>query len=228
MSEPTRVGQGLWEARQVRILGRDHEEACAKVHSPHRDGLLPPSLVEDVVSLGAQWQGEDKLESPGSCECRSWAAFWHTDLQIEVTDAFLPLSKFRVNSSFAPLTGKQPAKRILGNVVQINPVAPIQTPAAVYVHVVHSMMCEGVMGNAKCTACTARIYEEDLISKERCNGPFNSTRWHSTKGQKKMLQTKTENAKKKALERMIFTSVLFPISYFHHSLNSFKKKKNSM
>lgn len=128
MSEPTRVGQGLWEAQKVRILGRDHEEACAKVHSPHRDGLLPPSLVEDVVSLGAQWQGEGKLESAGSCECRSWAAFWHTDLQIEVTDAFLPLSKFRVNSSFAPLTRKQPAKRILGNVVQINPVVTDTNP----------------------------------------------------------------------------------------------------
>lgn len=33
--------------------------------------------------------------------------------------------------------------------------------------------------------------------------------------------TKIENAKKRALERMIFASVLFPISYFHHSL---KKK----
>lgn len=193
--QANKVSQRPWEAWQVHILGQDRETACAKVHSPHRESLLPLSLEKDILFLGVQWQSEDKSESSGSCVCRSQVAFQHTHLQNEVTDAFFPLSKFHVNSSFIPLTQKLPAKRILENFIQINPVDAIQTTTVVYVHVVHSMLCKGIMGNAKYTVYTAHIYE-DIVSKERWNGPFNSTRWHSTKCQKKCYRQKLKMPRK--------------------------------
>lgn len=212
------AGVGPWE----RLVGRST--------ATFRGRLLPLHLLEYVGGHCLfRGGGRTSWNCPQLALSGSQTTFEPANLQNEGTATLLPSSKFNVNFSFVPQTQTHTIKRMLGNVVPLSLVVTIQTTT---VHLGYWTLCEGGAKSGgwggKCTAYIARVYKQDIISKERANGPCNSVRSLSTKHQNKCYSQKLKTPKKRCLKKECFSyqfRFLLPSSILLTALKILCRKK---